>query len=106
MASPFAALTAHPLFIVARQLAAEARPRRRRHFGPPVEALNPHYAHGETNEQPTLAELVANEPPHGGMAAYLADLDKSSEATATTDSDTSDTNELPGCPALTDRHVA
>jgi hypothetical protein len=72
--SPFAALRHHPLHPVAQELAADARPRRRRHAVP--EALNPHYAHGNTNEQPTLEQLVAAEPPNGGMAAYIAALDK------------------------------
>jgi hypothetical protein len=74
MSSPFAALRRHSLFAVAQELKAQARPRRRRHAAP--EALNPHYAHGNTNEQPTLEQLVAAEPPNGGMAAYIAELDK------------------------------
>jgi hypothetical protein len=78
MSSPFAALRGHPLYIVARQLQADGRPRRRRHVGPPIEALNPHYAYAGRNEQATLEELVAAEPPKGGMAAYIAELDKAS----------------------------
>jgi hypothetical protein len=88
--SPFAVLAAHPQYAVARELAAEARPRRRRYFGPKVEALNPHYAYASRNEQSTLEELVAALPPHDGMAAYIADLNDATYP----------------APQLTDREVA
>lgn len=88
--SRFAVLRHHPLYDVAQELLAEARPRHRRFCGPPVEALNTHYAYAGRNEQPTLEELLECTPPTGGMAAYIADL-----------------NTIPDQPVrLTDREIA
>jgi hypothetical protein len=72
----FGGLALHPLFERAQELATAARPRRRRHFGPPVEALNPHYAYAGRNEQPILEELISLMPPSGGLLRYVADLDR------------------------------
>ena len=35
---------------------------------------NSHYV-ASGNEQPTLGKLIASDPPEGGMAQYIADLD-------------------------------
>lgn len=35
---------------------------------------HPHYT-ARGNEQPLLQDLIAGNPPAGGMAAYIADLD-------------------------------
>jgi hypothetical protein len=36
---------------------------------------HPHYA-ARGNEQPLLQELIERDPPEGGMASYIADIDR------------------------------